>query len=143
MMRANRVRSITTMAMMIDDRPGPRTVIGRMENGERYRRKGHPDVDQARNQHIDPVAQDPRKQTQSCADRTSQGARHQCHDQGNACAVERAAENIAAKGIGAQPETRLGAALPDRRQPAQKEILFQRVLWENPWRRKGGNGQQN
>jgi hypothetical protein len=51
-----------TMAMMMEDRPGPED--GDQEDGEEDRREGHPDVDEARDDEVHPARGEAREEAQ-------------------------------------------------------------------------------
>ena len=125
-----------------NDRPKAWPDHRNQQDGKQHRREGHPDVDQARDEDVDPTAQKARQQAQNGPDDTGDRACNQRHRHRHPRPVQDAAQHVAAQTVGAQPITGFGARHPERRQAAQEQVLRQRVFRADPGGQQGGQKQQ-
>ena len=102
--RQKRVQSMTAMAMITELKPGAEH--GDQQDGEQHRRKRHPDVDDARDDAVDPAAEIAGDQPEHRADQAGGDRRGEGHDEGDAAAEDQPRQQIAAEAVGAEPDSR-------------------------------------
>src|ERR1700733_13496254 len=120
----------------------PRAQDGDQKYRQQNRRKGHPNVDRARNQGIDELAEKAREQPKQRADQTSKPGRDEGDCQRYARAENDAREHVAAKPIGAEQKSRLGVRKSGGWERRIEEVLRQRILRRDQRRANRKNDQK-
>ena len=111
-----------------DHRVQPGAEHGDQQDREEHRRERHPDVDDARDDLVEPAAIVAGEQAEDRADEAGGGRGDEGDGQRDAAAVDEAREHVAAEAVGAEQVAGLRAGEPGRRQRAEHQVLRQRIV---------------
>ena len=101
---------------------------GHKQDGEEDRRKGHPDVDDARHDLVDDAAVVACEQPEHATDQASERSCDKRDGECDAAAIDNARKDVAAEPVSAEQVAGLGPRYPRRREPGEEQVLLQRIM---------------